>query len=277
MFPKAILFDLDDTLFDHQHASNIALIAMHAEHAGDVEFAPFATKHHEVLEEFHRHFLDGKYTLDQARVARMKVLFASFGRDIDDDKALAAAALYRTQHQSNRQLLPGARELLDALHSTLQATTRLGIVTNNSTVEQHEKLRALDIARYFDTIIISEDAGVSKPDPRIFGLALERIGVHADEAVMIGDNWHNDIQGALDAGMTAVWLNRKINEQTPAPARSPGHFSPASRANTGVSNENLVEIASLEPLDTVFAAIKKAFTKRIPGVTHNEQLETLAP
>jgi len=270
MYPKAILFDLDDTLFDHRRASLLALQVMHAEFAHAIDFTAFAEKHHEVLEEFHRQFLIGKFTLEQARIARMKVLFNAFDREVDDGLAARAAGVYREQHQANRALLPGARALLEALHTE----ARLGIVTNNSTVEQHEKLRALDIAHYFDTIVISEDVGVSKPDPRIFGIALERIGAEAHEAVLVGDNWHNDVQGALKAGMAAVWLNR--DNQTQALERSSGHFSSETPADSGVCQFCAVEIGSLEPLHGTLAAIKKAFIKRTPGVTHNEQLETLA-
>lgn len=272
MLPKAILFDLDDTLFDHRRAALHALAAMHAEYGAGIEFTPFARRHHEVLEEFHRRYLDGEITLDEARLARMKFLFSSFGRELDDDTALAAASLYRRQHQAQRALLPGARELLEALHTE----SRLGIITNNSTVEQHEKLRALGIVQYFDTIIISEDVGVSKPDSRIFEIALERIGAKAGEAVLIGDNWQNDIVGALRAGMAAVWLNRKNENETQAPERLAGNLWPDNRASAGVCEFVPVEINSLEPLDATLAAIKKAFTKRTPGVTTNEQLETLA-
>ena len=271
-FPKAILFDLDDTLFDHQRASTIALRAMHAAHAPHLPFDAFAQCHRDVLEKFHRHYLDGQFTLDEARTARMKFLFASFGIDIDDATINAAAALYRQQHQANRALLPGALELLTAL----QPQARLGIVTNNSTVEQHEKLRALGIAHFFDTVVISEDAGFAKPDPRIFAIALERIGARAEESVFLGDSWQNDVQGALSAGIGAIWLNRIADKETPALERTASHFVPETLTSAGVSFSSPVEINSLTPLSTVLAAIKKAFTKRTPGVTENEQLETLA-
>lgn len=271
-FPKAILFDLDDTLFDHQHASASALRVMHAEHGATIEFVEFARRHGEVLEEFHQHFLKGRFSLDEARVARMRELFAAFDLPIDDETAQRAANLYRQQHQANRALLPGARELLDAL----RGQSRLGIVTNNSTAEQHEKLRALGIAHHFDTIVISEDVGIAKPDRGIFDIALARIGAHASEAVFVGDNWHNDVQGAINAGMAAVWLNRKVDNETPASERVLGHFIAESRANAGSAHSHAVQISSLMPLDRALAAIKRAFNNRTPGVTENEQLETLA-
>ena len=269
MLPKAILFDLDDTLFDQQRTSAIALGAMHAAHAPTLPLDAFANKHAEVLEVFHARFLAGEFTMDDARVARMQSLFAFFDREIGAETAGRAAALYREQHQANRSLVAGALELLTALHGHC----RLGIVTNNGTAEQIEKLRALGIAHYFDTVVISEDVGVTKPDPKIFSIALDRIGARAHETVFIGDNWASDIVGAHNAGMAAVWLDRN---ETQALASLSGQKVPERRANAGVSLNRVTVVSSLAPTDAVIAAIKKVFTNRTPGAEQHEQLETLA-
>ena len=252
MFPAAILFDLDDTLFDHRRASGIALGAMHAAFAPDLPFEAFAIRHGEVLEDFHARFLAGEFTLDQARLARMHALFATFDRRIDDATAGRVAHLYREQHQAHRRLVAGAIELLDALHGRC----RLGIVTNNSTAEQLEKLRALDIAGYFDTVVISEDVGVTKPDPMIFAIALERIGVDASDALFIGDNWANDIAGAHAAGMAAIWLDRDGELLKPpssprttarvAPGRSPSPVQVIEWSNGLDSRRSLPSNAFIE-------------------------------
>ena len=271
MLPAAILFDLDDTLFDHRHASAIALAAMHAAHAPDLPFEAFAIRHAEVLERFHQRFLAGELSLDDARVARMQTLFARFDRPLDAATAGRAASLYREHHQANRRLVAGARELLEVLGDHC----RLGIVTNNRTLEQTEKLRALNISGYFDTVVISEDVGVIKPDPRIFAIALERIGAQPREAVFIGDSWDNDIGGALSAGMAAVWFNR--DDETPALERVSGQNAVTSLANAGVSYSRLKTITSLTPTAAVITAVKTAFANRTHGAKEHEQLATLAP
>ena len=271
MFPAVVLFDLDDTLFDHRRASAIALAAMHAAHAPDLPFAAFALRHAEALEVFHQRFLTGELSLDEARVARMQTLFAMFDRPIDAVSAGRAARLYREQHQANRRLVAGARELLEVLSDHC----RLGIVTNNSTIEQTGKLRALDISNYFDTVIISEEVGVTKPDPRIFAIALERIGAQAREAVFVGDSWDNDIGGALAAGLAAVWLNHE--DKTPEQERLSSQNAVKSRTSAGVSSSRLKTITSLMPTAAVITAIKTAFANRTHGAKEHEQLETLAP
>ncbi len=272
MWPRAILFDLDDTLFDHRRASRLALAAMHAAYAPDLLFEAFAIKHAEVLETFHARFLAGELTLDEARAARMQTLFAAFDRQIDLATIERAARLYREQHQANRHLVAGGIELLDVLRDHC----RLGIVTNNSTAEQTEKLRALNIANYFDTVVISEDVGVTKPDPKIFSIALERIGAVAQETVFIGDNWINDILGARNVGMAAVWLD---HNETLASADMTGHKWPEKPVNASVYVNHITTITSLSPTATVIAAIKTVFINRhnrTPGAEQHEQLETLA-
>ncbi|MCY7387068.1 MAG: HAD family hydrolase [Burkholderiales bacterium] len=269
MWPRAILFDLDDTLFDHRRASAHALSAMHAVHAPDLPFEPFVAKHAEVLEIFHARFLAGEFTLDHARVARMQTLFAAFERDLDAATAIKAAQLYREGHQANRHLVPGTIELLDALREHC----RLGVVTNNSTAEQIEKLRALNIAGYFETVVISEDVGVTKPDAKIFAIALERIGARPQDTVFVGDNWTNDIVGAINAGMSAVWLDH--SGKTPATTGIAWQKCLESRADAGASNRHIAMIHSLAPVAEAIAAIKAAFKNRTTGAEH-EQLETLA-
>jgi FMN phosphatase YigB (HAD superfamily) len=149
------------------------------------------------------------------------------------------------------------------------------VVTNNSTAEQIEKLRALNIAGYFDTVVISEDVGVTKPDPKIFAIALERIGASPQEVVFVGDNWTNDIAGAVNAGMSAVWLDHEMKE--PATTGITGQKWPESRLGAGVSYSSITTINALTPVTQAIEAIKTAFKNRTIGAEQHEQLETLAP
>src|SRR5207244_11995999 len=100
------------------------------------------------------------------------------------------------------------------LRAAVRTHARIGIVTNNLLEEQQDKLQYCGLAPSVDVLIASEDVGVSKPDRGIFDLALERMGVSAEDAVMVGDSWANDIAGALNAGIRAIWFNP---DRTPAP------------------------------------------------------------
>ncbi len=253
MLPPFILFDLDDTLFDHARASRIALESVHAVHANDIDFNDFAREHARVLEVYHARFLQGEFTLDEARAARMTELFATFKKSIDEATALDISTVYRREHQGNRALVAGARELLDAL----QPKTRMGIITNNSTAEQIEKLRTLNIAHFFEVIVISEDVGVTKPNPKIFEIALERLGAAAHETVMIGDSVANDIEGALNVGIAPLWLNR--NNEGLISASVSSQKALKTPANASVYISEVSTITSLAPLPATLAAIESAY------------------
>jgi putative hydrolase of the HAD superfamily len=69
------------------------------------------------------------------------------------------------------------------------------------------KVEAMGLTSLLEVMVISEEVGIKKPDPRIFRMALDRLGVDASEAVFVGDNLELDIAGARGVGMRALWLN----------------------------------------------------------------------
>ena len=90
----------------------------------------------------------------------------------------------------------------------LQSRYRLAVLTDELYDIQVEKVKRLGLAGYFTEIISSEQAGVTKPDKRLFEYALNRLGVSAGESMMIGDNPSADIRGARSVGMRTAWLRR---------------------------------------------------------------------
>jgi putative hydrolase of the HAD superfamily len=102
--------------------------------------------------------------------------------------------------------VPGAHALLAAMR---EAGLGIAVVTNNVTAEQAEKVRHCAFETLVDWLVTSEDVGASKPEPKIFEAALDRLGVEPGEAVMVGDAWGTDIAGARAAGIRAVWFNRQ--------------------------------------------------------------------
>lgn len=90
----------------------------------------------------------------------------------------------------------------------LRGIARLAVVTNGMEEFQRAKLDAAGLTGLFDVVVSSAAVGASKPDPRIFEFALERIDGRAADAVMIGDNPLRDVAGAQAAGLRAVWVDR---------------------------------------------------------------------
>ena len=222
--PKVVLFDLDDTLFDHASAARAALRGVHGAHRSlaSREFAAFELDHAQHLEDLHVRVVAGEIGIDEARIERFRRLLAQSGVTADDELLAQIAAGYRRSYLDARAPIDGARDLLAALAGRV----KIGVVSNNLLEEQREKMRHCGLDAYVDALIVSEEAGVSKPDPAIFAIALDRLGAAAADAVMIGDSWPADIEGAIAAGVRAIWFNRFKRPQPRADVASFDAFVP---------------------------------------------------
>jgi HAD superfamily hydrolase (TIGR01549 family) len=83
----------------------------------------------------------------------------------------------------------------------------LALVTNGIATVQNKRFAASPISRYFSSIVISEEVGIAKPDPRIFQPALAKLGVEAADVLYVGDSVTSDMAAARNAGMDFCWLN----------------------------------------------------------------------
>lgn len=203
---KAVMFDLDDTLFDHSHCAGAALAGVRRMHPSflAVDETEFERRHAEILEVLHLDVLAGKMDLDAARVERFRRLYRTADHDADPELANRTARAYRDGYIAARREVAGAAALL----RDIRAHAPVVVVSNNLLFEQQQKLRECGLAPYVDVLVVSEEVGVSKPHPRIFEVALERAGCDPDEAVMVGDSWANDIEGARRCGIRAIWFSR---------------------------------------------------------------------
>jgi YjjG family noncanonical pyrimidine nucleotidase len=206
-----VLFDLDDTLFDHRRSARAALTELHRIHGRGTDLDAFERHHTAALEVMHVEVLAGRVGLDEARRERFRRVFLAFDLLLAEVDVDAVASAYRSGYMAARRPLDGAADLLRAL----RPHARIGIVTNNLLEEQRDKLEYCGLAPFVDTLIASEDVGVAKPDRGIFDIALDRMGARAADAVMVGDSWANDIVGAANAGIRAIWFNP---DRLPAPA-----------------------------------------------------------
>jgi putative hydrolase of the HAD superfamily len=202
---RAVLFDLDDTLFDHRGCSQDALEAARRcdGSLGAMPLADLERLHSTFLEQLHADVMLGKVPLEDARRERFRRLLTAAGATPPEALVTRTAAAYRDRYREVRRAVRGAGPLLAALAGRV----RIGIVSNNLFDEQLEKLELCGLGRFVDTLIVSERVGASKPDPAIFTAALESVGCAADEAVMVGDSWSADIAGARAAGIRPIWFN----------------------------------------------------------------------
>ena len=89
---------------------------------------------------------------------------------------------------------------------------QMGVISNGLTIKQWEKLIRLGLYHFFDEVVTSQEAGSEKPDSEIFQLALERMGCKAEESVMVGNKFSEDILGATEVGMSAILVNSELTE-----------------------------------------------------------------
>lgn len=128
---------------------------------------------------------------------------AGIARSAATDAALAELRAWHDRENLWEDVLPGVRPALARLRA---AGLRLAAVSNaNGTV--HRLFERLELQDYFDAVLDSAVEGVEKPDPRLFRLALERVGGEAASALHIGDMYHVDVVGARAAGLPVVLLD----------------------------------------------------------------------
>ena len=230
---RAVLADLDDTLFDHRGATRDALAALREVEPAFAEWthAEFDARHRVVLEVLHLDVLEGRRSIDEARRERFAQLLDQAGVGPDAARAAALGERYRDAYKGAWRPIAGALAFARAVSV---AEVRLIIVTNNLVAEQTRKLEHCGLTPLVDALVTSEEVGAAKPRPEIFVEALRRSGVTAEHAVMFGDSWTTDIAGARAAGLRAVW------------------FNPDGAAS---QDPRVAEVASLEPLDVVLGAL----------------------
>ena len=190
--PKAILFDLDGTLWDRTSA--VRALA-HDQH-DDL---------HDVLGHIPRErYVDRIVRLDDLGRVDKRVLYETIGVEFDlrDSQVARLHADFWTRFVRHTRPFP---EVIDTLRHFRNAGLKLGIVTNGSEVVQEGKIEQLGLSTLVDAVLISEREGVRKPSPEIFHRAVARLGVDISQTWFIGDNPDDDVAGAVAVGLRTFW------------------------------------------------------------------------
>lgn len=203
----AVLFDLDDTLHDdtatYRQAAQCVAADVAEKYGCDAAtlFEAYVTQ----AERFWHELAPDALGAPLAGV-RARLWAAALGAVALHDAELPAtcADAYKRYRREALVLWPGALELLTHLRAR---GLKLGLITNGFAETHREKIALLALEDAFDELLIADEVGMLKPDPRLFRLAAERLGVEPEACAMVGDRFERDVRGAQVAGMFTVWMN----------------------------------------------------------------------
>ena len=201
---RAIIFDLDDTLYSRREAAKRTFPGMLRELLYINRSEEFITEAVELM---------------MSKVSRNSMVhegvFSALTEAYPTDKPFSREACldYYYEHISEfAELFPGTRELLMQLR---ERGMKIGVLTNITSARlysQKMKIDALGLEALADDIIYSGEVGIHKPDRRLFDLAAERLGVKNEECVFVGDDPESDVRGALGADMDVFFVDRFSDE-----------------------------------------------------------------
>ena len=202
---KAIIFDLDHTLFD-RHATLRAIAPMFRDYfdmsgsVTDEEIAElwiYADDHYvyDGWEYIYRYLVEhGVFNTVPKYEDYRSFIYDTFSR---------VAIRYDF--------------VLPMLKKFKKQGLKVGLITNGRHELQYKKLKMTGLMYIFDEIIVSGDVGIEKPDKEIFDMMCEKLGVKPCECLYVGDNPQNDIGGAKNAGMHTCLVHSTCNYNPRAP------------------------------------------------------------
>ena len=205
---KHIFFDLDRTLWDFDAAAEVAFERIYEKHCLKDLGIPSAHEFHEVYHPLNERLWElyraDKITKDELNRTRFLKPLEHYGiHDIELADHLSEDYVYWSPRIV--RLVPGTMELLEYL----KPKYHLHLITNGFQEVQHIKLSGSGMEPFFETLTVSEEVGVKKPNPEIFNYALRKANASAIESLMIGDEMAVDIDGACAVGMDTILFNPK--------------------------------------------------------------------
>jgi putative hydrolase of the HAD superfamily len=216
---RAILFDIDDTLYSTtefaRRARRNAVEAM-IERGLKMDAEVVLKELDEVIAEF-----GSNYAHHYEKLLQRLLPESLEGLN----PSLVVSAGIVSYHDTKFKELRPFEDVLPLLTDLKTAGVRLGVVTHGWTVKQAEKLVRLRLLPFFEplAVIISEQVGISKPNPKIYAKALRNLDLPADEVMYVGDNPTHDIAPPQSLGMPTVWVKRAAKHTLEGTDIQPDH------------------------------------------------------
>lgn len=200
-----VFFDLDHTLWDFDKNSEMAFDRIFKSKYPEIKTIDFIEKYAPINQQCWKLYQEDKITHVELRYNRLKFSFDALDYQISDENISDIANDYIEFLTDNNHLFDGAIEVLEYL----KPKYRLHIITNGFASVQDKKINNASLGGYFKTITNSELAGVKKPNSIIFDYAVNLAQTSKGSSIMIGDCLDADVNGALNAGLDAIFFNEK--------------------------------------------------------------------
>ncbi|HAX72656.1 MAG TPA: noncanonical pyrimidine nucleotidase, YjjG family [Firmicutes bacterium] len=196
-----ILFDADETLYDFKKSEREAFKNTMIQFNFDYDETYHLNTYQDINTLIWKEFEQGVITQEKLKIERFKRLSDALNVSFNETDFANAYM----EHLANASFLyDGSLELVKHLNQS----HKLAIVTNGLTTVQTKRIRQSDIAKYFETVVISEEILISKPNPLIFDHTLNLLNVlDKSKVLMVGDSLTSDIQGGINFGIDTCWYN----------------------------------------------------------------------
>lgn len=208
---NTVLFDLDNTLFDHYHSLRSAMTVNRERFGlGSFTVGKLIDTYNLSLQTAYDRYLRKEISYEEKDIEKVRLFFQNLSFPIPGEEDINIFLdSYSAVYLRNRRATPGTVETLVRLS---EHGFKIGVVTNGQTNDQREKMEAIGIAHLIDATFTSEEVGHPKPSPHLFAAALRGLNTTPESTLLVGDDVKKDIEGALTHGIDAVLYNPVAKE-----------------------------------------------------------------
>ncbi len=202
---KGIILDIDNTLYEyepiHKLAQNSLFNFLNTKFNIDLNL---------ISQSYKQAKLQVKHNNPATAASHNRLLYVQNLCEILDINVFKNSILlydiYWNSFLENLTLSSGAQKLFSTY-----GHLRICLLTDLTAHIQHRKVAKLELHKWADCMVTSEEAGCEKPHPFMFQLALKKLKLQPEEVCMIGDSFKKDIEGAVSLGIKSYWLTDPIN------------------------------------------------------------------
>lgn len=200
---KAIIFDLDGTLYDYKKLNQIA----------NKKVEEYICENYTITEKQYKvYYLESrkyvKKRLKNTAAEHNRLLYFQHLMELLEEKPVGVALklyhIYWETLLNNIKLYDG---VMDILKFCIDNKIKIAICTDLTVQIQHRKIEKLKLEKYIDCLVTSEEIGVEKPNSQMYDSVVKKLGIEPIETIFVGDSWERDVQGAIQYGITPLWFN----------------------------------------------------------------------